>query len=113
MSKGRILTVGHKPDTPAWRGIGDFDVVWDWQQSRWFMMTSKMRGAVSNHKSAAAQTWRKWNGTHFSVSNFVEDGARFKDTNNQFLPNGEHPSISWNRCVDNKEGCDTFRSKIK
>ena len=32
--KGRMLTVGQKPTTPTWAGIGDFDVVWDWQQSR-------------------------------------------------------------------------------
>ena len=30
-----MLTVGQKPTTPTWAGIGDFDVVWDWQQSRW------------------------------------------------------------------------------
>ena len=32
--RGQILTVGTRPATPAWAGIGDFDVVWDWQQRR-------------------------------------------------------------------------------
>ena len=56
--KGQILTVGVKPSTPAWAGIGGFDVVWDWQRSRWFMVASHMRGAVSYDKTATAGSWR-------------------------------------------------------
>ena len=41
--------------------------------------------------------FRKWNGTHFSASNFGDDGGRFTDVNGDKLPNGEHPSIMWNR----------------
>lgn len=32
--RGQILTVGSRPVTPAWAGIGDFDIVWDWQHER-------------------------------------------------------------------------------
>ena len=39
--KGQMLTVGLKPTTPTWAGIGDFDVVWDWQQSRWNIELNK------------------------------------------------------------------------
>ena len=56
--KDQILTVGTKPAEPAWAGIGDFDVVWDWQEKRWFMLASKMRGAVSYDKSATAASWK-------------------------------------------------------
>ena len=40
--KGQMLTVGPKPTTPTWAGIGDFDVVWDWQQSRWKLLTNML-----------------------------------------------------------------------
>ena len=32
--RGQVLTVGGRPSPPAWAGIGDFDIVWDWQQHR-------------------------------------------------------------------------------
>ena len=40
--KGQMLTVGPKPTTPTWAGIGDFDVVWDWQQSRWKLLKNML-----------------------------------------------------------------------
>ena len=95
--QGQILTVGSKPDQPQFAGIGDFDVVWDWQERRWFMVTSQMRGAASYEPSAAASSWRKWDGREFSRENFVADSEKFTDTNNNTLPNGEHPAIHWNR----------------
>ena len=58
-----------------------------------------MRGAVSSDPGAAAASWRKWNGTHFSRANTEEDSERFRDVNNARLPNGEHPTIHWNRLV--------------
>ena len=73
-------------------------MVWDWQKSRWFMLTSHMRGAVSYHKTAAAASWKKWDGQDFTIDNYFEDGERFRDSNGDRLPNGEHPAISWNRC---------------
>ena len=76
---GQILTVGSKPSTPQWSGIGDFDVVWDWQAGRWFMVTSHMRGAVSYHKGAAAESWKKWDGTDFTRDNLIDDSESFKD----------------------------------
>ena len=50
-----------------WSGIGDFDVVWDWQADRWFMLTSHMRGAVSYQRTATAASWRKWDGQDFTI----------------------------------------------
>ena len=96
-SQGQILTVGTKPETPQWAGIGDFDVVWDWQAARWFMVTSHMRGAVSYHKSGAGETWKKWDGEGFTRRNFEDESESFKDIKGDRLPNGEHPSIQWNR----------------
>ena len=61
-----------------------------------------MRGAVSSDPGAAAASWRKWNGTHFSRANTGEDSERFRDVNNARLPNGEHPTIHWNRLVSTK-----------
>ena len=40
---------------------------------------------------------RKWNGTDFSVDNFIEEGERFLDSEGHALPDGEHPTIHWNR----------------
>ena len=93
----QILTVGTKPSQPQFAGIGDFDVVWDWQQRRWFMVTSGMRGAASYDPSAAASTWKKWDGRDFTRENFLAESEKFTDVNNQSLPNGEHPAIHWNR----------------
>ena len=62
------------------------------------MLTSHMRGAVSYHKTAAAASWKKWDGQDFTIDNYFEDGERFRDSNGDRLPNGEHPAISWNRC---------------
>ena len=60
-----------------WSGIGDFDVVWDWQNSRWFMLTSKRRGAVSYQKSATAASWRKWDGQDFTIrETFIQFGSK-------------------------------------
>ena len=95
--KGQILTVGTKPSTPDWTGIGNFDVVWDWQAGRWFMVTSHMRGAVAWHKGGAGVAWKKWDGRDFTRENFEEESAPFKDTARKRLPNGENPSIHWNR----------------
>ena len=106
------MTVGEKPSLPTWAGIGDFDVVWDWQNSRcttllndilstlyfrWFILASQMRGAVSPDPRAAPATWKKWDGNDFTRENFVEDSERFRDVNGDALPAGEHPSIHWNR----------------
>ena len=104
--------MGSRPSPPAWAGIGDFDIVWDWQQhrcgpgrvvlvmvpvSRWFLVASKLRGAVSRDRAAAADTWYKWDGAAFSRRGLGEEGERFRDTSNRPLPSGEHPSIHWNR----------------
>ena len=43
---------------------------------------------------------RKWNGTHFCVDNLVRDGGKFRDTEGNKLPDGEHPTIHWNRLKD-------------
>ena len=40
---------------------------------------------------------RKWNGTDFTVDNFIEEGERFLDSEGHALPDGEHPTIHWNR----------------
>ena len=101
--QGQILTVGSKPDQPQFAGIGDFDVVWDWQERRWFMVTSQMRGAASYEPSAAASSWRKWDGREFSRDNFVAESEKFTDTNNNTLPNGEHPAIHWNRFIHTEQ----------
>ena len=95
--KGQILTVGTKPSIPDWAGVGNFDVVWDWQSGRWFMVTSHMRGAVASHKGAAGVAWKKWDGREFTRENLQDESASFKDTSGKRLPNGENPSIHWNR----------------
>ena len=60
-------------------------------------MASKLRGAVSRDRAAAADTWYKWDGAAFSRRGLGEEGERFRDTSNRPLPSGEHPSIHWNR----------------
>ena len=96
---GQILTVGTRPVTPAWAGIGDFDIVWDWQHERWFLLASHLRGAVSYDRSATGASWRKWDGEAFTRDNLGQDAERFRDVRNRTLPNGEHPSIHWNRLL--------------
>lgn len=81
-ARHQILTVGPNRTVAPWSGIGDFDVVWDWQAGRWFMLTSKMRGAVSYQKSAAAASWRKWDGQDFTIRENLISFASARD----FLP---------------------------
>ena len=46
------------------------------------MLTSKMRGAVSYQKSAAAASWRKWDGQDFTIRENLISFASARD----FLP---------------------------
>jgi len=94
--KGQVLIGGVKPSAPAWAGIGDFDVVWDWQKDRWFMVASHLRMAVSKHKGGA-RGWKGWDGEGFTSNSSSWVGMR--DREGQKLPNGEHPAIHWNRFV--------------
>ena len=61
------------------------------------MVTSHMRGAVSNHAGATGLSWKKWDGKGFTRDNIEEDSEHFNDVTGKPLPNGEHPSIQWNR----------------
>ena len=63
------------------------------------MVTSHMRGAVAYHRGAAGVAWKKWDGRHFTRDNLEDESASFKDTSRKRLPNGENPSIHWNRKV--------------
>merc|ERR1712038_2061621 len=94
--QGQILTEGTKPPTPDWSGIGDFDVIWDWQSSRWFLLASGLRVAVT-HDRGAGSGWQGWDGSGFSANS--SNWVRLKDSDGQPLPNGEHPNIHWNRFV--------------
>ena len=55
------------------------------------------RTSILNVKLSSA---RNWNGTAFTKQPFAETDPsnKFKDVNGDPLPNGEHPSILWNRC---------------
>ena len=77
--------------------MGDFNVVWDWQERRWFLVGSKLRGAVSYDPSARAESWLKWDGSNFTRNNFIDESEVFRDVENRTLPRGEHPSLHWNR----------------
>ena len=77
-ARHQILTVGPNRTVAPWSGIGDFDVVWDWQASRWFMLTSHMRGAVSYSKTAAAASWKKWDGEDFTIRESFTSFAKAK-----------------------------------
>ena len=92
--------MGSKPAVPAWAGIGDFDVVWDWQQERWFLLASHMRPAASSDRTAGAGSWRKWDGAAFTRAGLGNQGEPLADTQGQRLPNGEHPAIQWNRWAE-------------
>jgi len=94
--QGQILTEGTKPPTPDWSGIGDFDVIWDWQSSRWFLLASGLRVAVT-HDRGAGSGWQGWDGSGFSANS--SNWVRLKDSDGHPLPNGEHPNIHWNRFV--------------
>ena len=65
--------------------------------TRWFLLASHHRGAVSYDKSAAGASWRKWDGEAFTRANMGEEGESFRDVRNRTMPDGEHPSIHWNR----------------
>jgi len=84
--KGQVLTEGKKPSEPDWSGIGDFDVVWDWQNKRWFMVASQMRTAVSYDKGAGNGTWMGWDGAEYIINPQIWRGL--KDVTGTRLPNG-------------------------
>ena len=65
--------------------------------TRWFLLASHHRGAVSYDKTAAGVSWRKWDGEAFTRANMGEEAESFRDVRNRTMPDGEHPSIHWNR----------------
>ena len=67
--------------------------------TRWFLLASHHRGAVSYDRSAAGASWRKWDGEAFTRANMEEEGESFRDVRNRTMPDGEHPSIHWNRSL--------------
>ena len=65
--------------------------------TRWFLLASHLRGAVSYDRSAAGASWRKWDGADFTRAALGDEAETFRDVRNRTLPDGEHPSIHWNR----------------
>ena len=65
--------------------------------TRWFLLASHLRGAVSYNRSAARASWRKWDGAAFTRANMEDEAESFTDVRNRTLPAGEHPSVHWNR----------------
>ena len=75
--------------------------------TRWFLLASHLRGAVSYDRSAAGASWRKWDGEAFSRDNMGEEGESFRDVRNRTMPDGEHPSIHWNRSLGENQNNKT------
>ncbi len=60
-----LFGVGGKPFEPAWGGVGDQYVLWDWQQQHWKMYFKegyRLGVAISTDPRGAPGTWWKWNG---------------------------------------------------
>ncbi len=72
--------VGMKPDDPAYGGIGDHAVMWDWKQQHWVcLFKEQLRIGVAISKDAEAKpgSWYKYRGSPQQVvPNWVETQPR-------------------------------------
>jgi len=93
---GEILKLGPPKDGKN-EGIGNFDVVWDWQQHRWFLVAEQLTVAVSSKIDAHIDSWKWWTGTKFDGK--VGVTQCFTDLKKRKLPSGKNPSIHWNRFI--------------
>ncbi len=71
-----ILTVSTpKPESAAWTGLGDGCVIWDSVSSRYICYyqarantdSNALCMAASSDKNGAAGTWKKWDGSDFTI----------------------------------------------
>lgn len=103
----KIITADYsKPTTAAWCGLGDGCVVYNSVKKQYICYYSaKTKGdyricmAASNDIEGKPGTWKKWNGTEFTVEGCnpnTELGG--EDTSIEALSNitGANPSVLWN-----------------
>ena len=105
-----ILSEQAKGQTPAWTGIGDGCVIRDRTNSHWicyYQGKTNVNGSINNRLCMASSsdpegksgTWKKWDGTNFSISacntETMTGGTECAIKNLSKVP-GANPSVSWN-----------------
>jgi hypothetical protein len=107
-SLGQPIIRGYvpRPATPAWSGAGDGVAIWDDPSSRWYLYYQENIGAgaqifvaSSTDATGAVGTWRKWDGTAFSIDALLDqsNGGKAPSALPAFLPHeGANPSIHFN-----------------
>ncbi|GAA3259583.1 hypothetical protein ACFO1B_54430 [Dactylosporangium siamense] len=95
-----ITSATPRPATPVFGGAGDNDVVYDAYNRRWICYYhdgGRLHMAASYDPAGAPGTWRKWDGTGFTVPGI--GGA--DHSIDAFLPHeGHNPSVTWNGYLD-------------
>lgn len=101
-----IIVDEPKPATEQWSGLGDGCVVRDEKNGRWVCYfqakswwTNSICMAVSYDPEGKSGTWKKWDGSDFTIDAYDEKTGR--GGNNVHLKNldkkpGANPSVMWN-----------------
>lgn len=96
-----------KPETPAWTGLGDGCVIWDKTNSRYICYyqgklsngSNTICMAASSDKNGASGTWKKWDGTAFTLDAYNSAtglGGENVPIVNLAYNSGANPSVMWN-----------------
>lgn len=102
-----IITDTKKPETPSWSGLGDGCVIRDKVNGRWICYyqgkvssgSNALCMAVSYDANGASGTWKKWDGSDFTVNAYDSQtgngGKNIAIKNLKKVP-GCNPSVMWN-----------------
>lgn len=105
----KILNVDYvKPEIPRWSGLGDGCVVYNEERKQFVCYYSayianedfKICMAVSDDPSGAPGSWKKWDGSGFTIEGYNENtnvGGADHKIDGLNSRSGANPSVMWNR----------------
>lgn len=102
-----IIVDSPKPSNPDWSGLGDGCVIWDHFNNRWICYyqgkvqwrSNSICMAVSYDPKGASGTWKKWDGSDFSINAYDKNtgcGGKNVPIKNLSDKPGANPSVMWN-----------------
>ena len=90
-----------KPESPAWGGAGDHNVIWDSDAQRWVCFyqeqaentEAEIHVAISTDPQGKPGSWMKWDGQDFTAPGI---GGKGKPLPAFWGREGGNPSVHWN-----------------
>lgn len=101
----RILAPNyHKPQEPAWTGLGDGCVVWNSERQQYICYYQEVEAgglcmAASSDPEGAPGTWKKWDGEGFTIEGCNQEtqiGGKPALIKGLQSVLGSNPSVMWN-----------------